>query len=404
MAFKRTFCLLTGAIMLFASSAAWSAEIHGRSSTQFTWFNDIYTDKKQAEFGEYLSLSVTKLDPENKLTFQGYGRVTQDILNGQGLNGRLYYLYGDYSNLFDKVDIRIGRQYVNYAAGSAIVDGGKIDLKNIGPIAFSIMGGRNVFFSIDGEATSYRDFVFGAAAYLQGYRNTDLELSYFMKLDNDGLARDQVGASFKQYLFNSLKVYGNTRFDIPSETFTEVLAGVKYYPRADLVFTGEWYQSYPVFDSTSIYSVFATSRYQEGVFRVDYTINDMLSVNAGYSRQIFEDTDDADVVGVGCRIRPIENLSLTLNYDHRSGYGGRLNGAIADVAYDITKKFEIAGGIHFDVYERDRITGSETARKYWLGSKYKINDKMSASVRVEDNVNARYTEDWSGRTAFNYDF
>jgi hypothetical protein len=39
-----------------------------------------------------------------------------------------------------------------------------------------------------------------------------------------------------------------------------------------------------------------------------------------------------------------------------------------------------------------------------LGSKYKINDKMSASVRVEDNVNARYTEDWSGRTAFNYDF
>jgi len=50
------------------------------------------------------------------------------------------------------------------------------------------------------------------------------------------------------------------------------------------------------------------------------------------------------------------------------------------------------------------MTGDETARKYWFGSKFKINDKMSASVRVEDNVNARYKEDWSGRTAFNYDF
>lgn len=403
MALTRIFCLLTGVIMLFSSSAAWSAEIHGRSSTQFTWFNDIFTEKKQAEFGEYLSLSVTKLDKDNKLTFQGYGRLTQDIRNGQGLNGRLYYLYGDYSNLFDKVDIRVGRQFVNYAAGNAIIDGGKVELKNVGPIAFSVMGGRNVFFSLDGEATSYRDFAFGAAAYLQGYRNTDAELSYFMKLDNDGVARDQLGASFKQYLLNSVKVYGNTRFDLPSETFSEVLAGVKYYPIADLVLTGEWYQSYPTFDSTSIYSVFAVSRYQEGVFRADYTINDKIAVNAGYSIQDYEGAD-ANVYELGCRIRPIEHLQVTLNYDHRNGYGGNLNGGIAEIAYEATKKIEVAGGIHFDVYERDKVTGEETARKYWLGTKYKINDKMSASVRVEDNVNARSKEDWSGRTAFNYDF
>jgi hypothetical protein len=403
MAFKRMFCLLTGAIMLFASSAAWSAEIHGRSSTQFTWFNDIYTDQKQAEFGEYLRLSITKIDKDNKLSFQGYGRLTQDVQNGQGLNGRLYYLYGDYSNLFDKVDIRLGRQFVNYAAGSAIIDGGKIDLKNIGPIAWSFMGGRNVFFDLDGEATRSHDFAWGVAVNLYGFRNTDAELSYFMKLDQDGIARDQLGGSFKHYLLNSLKVYGNARYDLPSETFSEVLAGVKYFPRADLVLTGEWYQSYPTFDNTSIYSVFAVSRYQEGVFKVDYSINDRISLNAGYSRQDY-DGANADVFEVGCRIRPIENLSLALNYDHRNGYGGDLDGGMVDVYYDLTKKLELAGGFHYDVYERDRVTGNETARKYWLGSKYKINDIMSASVRVEDNVNERYSEDWTGRAAFNYDF
>jgi hypothetical protein len=403
MALKRMFCLLTGTLTLFVASASWSAEVHGRSSTQFSWFNNIFTEKKQAEFGEYLSLSVSKIDKDNKLTFQGYGRLTQDIRNGEGLNGRLYYLYGDYSNLFDKVDIRMGRQFVNSAAGNALIDGGKIDLKNVGPIAFSVMGGRNVFFDLNGEATRSNDFAWGMAAYLYGYRNTDAEVSYFMKLDKDGVARDQFGASFKQYLLNSVKVYGNARFDMPSETFNELLAGVKYYPTADLVLTGEWYQSYPTFDSTSIYSVFAVSRYQEGVFRADYTINDKISVNAGYSRQDYEG-DDADVFEIGCRIRPIEHLQLTLNYDRRSGYGGRLDGGIIEASYEVTKKLEVAGGIHFDVYERDKATGEETARKYWLGSKYKIRDNMSASVRLEDNVNARYKEDWTGRVAFNYDF
>jgi hypothetical protein len=390
--------------MLFASSVAWSAEMHGSSSTQYQWFTDYLTGNKQAEFGEYLNLTVSKIDPAGKLTLTGYGRVTQDILNGEGLNGRLYYLYGDYSNLYDKVDIRLGRQFVNYAAGTALVDGGKIDLKNVGPLAFSVMGGRNVIFNLDGEASTGRDFVWGIATYLTGFKNTDAELSYFMKLDDAGIARDQIGGTFKQYLFNSLKVYSNARFDVTGEVFSEVLAGVKYYPNADLVLTGEWFQSYPIFDNSSIYSVFAVDRYQEGVFRADYTINDMIGVNAGYTKQFYTEDTDINVYELGARIRPIEKVQLNLNYDYQLGNGTKLNGGAVEVVYEPTKPLELAGGIHYDTYERDRITGRETARKYWLGSKYKISKSMTASIRVEDNVSQEFTSDWAGRLAFKYDF
>ena len=405
MALKRMFCLLTGICMLLTSGAAWSAEIHGRSSTQYHWFTDYVTGNKQAEFGEYLSVSVTKIDQAGKLSIQGYGRLTQDVLNGQGLNARLYYLYGDYSNLYNKVDIRVGRQFVNSAAGTALIDGGKIDLKKVGPVNFSIMGGRNVIFNLDGEASHGEDFVWGVSASLADSKNTDAELSYFMKLDTAGIARDQFGASFKQYLLNSLKLYSNTRFDMASETFSELLVGVKYYPTSDLVFTGEWYQSYPIFDNSSIYSVFAVSRYQEGVFRADYTINDKVSVNAGYSKQFFADEgSDADVFEIGTRIRPIEKVQLNLNYDYRNGYNGKLNGGAFEAIYEPIKPLELACGVHYDVYERDRITGRETARKYWLGGRYKINKNMNASIRIEDNVNRQYSSDWSGRLVFNYNF
>jgi len=385
-----------------------AAEIHGRSSTQFLWFNDIFTQQSQQEIAQYLQIGITNIDKAGKFSIYGYGRGSQDLSNGNGLNGRLYYLYLDYRNLFDKVDIRAGRQFVNIAAGNALIDGAKIDLKNIGPVALTVLGGRNVIFGLDGELSHSGDAVFGVAGNLVGFKHTDLEIGYFAKWNDvsDGPARETLGGSFKQYLFNSLKVYANARYDLYSEVFSEVLAGAKYFPIPNLVLTGEWYQSYPTFDADSFYAVFAVNRYQEGVFRADYRINDMFSVNAGYSRQDYGDDGAADVYQLGCRIRPIEPVVVNLSYDKRHGFNGSLDGGIIDVAYDVTKTLQLAAGLQFDVYTREDLatTGHEIARKYWGGAKYKLAKNMSASLRIEDNVNRQYSNDWQGRAVFNYDF
>jgi hypothetical protein len=385
-----------------------AAEIHGRSSTQFLWFNDIFTQQSQQEIAQYLQIGITNIDKAGKFSIYGYGRGSQDLSNGNGLNGRLYYLYLDYRNLFDKVDIRAGRQFVNIAAGNALIDGAKIDLKNIGPVALTVLGGRNVIFGLDGELSHSGDAVFGVAGNLVGFKHTDLEIGYFAKWNDvsDGPARETLGGSFKQYLFNSLKVYANARYDLYSEVFSEVLFGAKYFPIPNLVLTGEWYQSYPTFDADSFYAVFAVSRYQEGVFRADYRINDMFSVNAGYSRQDYGDDAAADVYQLGCRIRPIEPVVVNLSYDKRHGFNGSLDGGIIDVAYDVTKTLQLAAGLQFDVYTREDLatTGHEIARKYWGGAKYKLAKNMSASLRIEDNVNRQYSNDWQGRAVFNYDF
>ncbi len=393
--------LLAGVL---SASSGFAAEIHGRSSTQLSWFNNYFNDQKQVELGEYLRLSVTNLDKEGKAAIYGYGRITQDLNNGEGFNSRLYYLYGEYRDLYDKVDIRLGRQFINQAAGSAIIDGGQIDLKNVGPVAFSVYGGRNVIFGLDNESGHGGDLAFGAAAYLQGFKNTDLELSYFRKWDQWDVARDILGASFKQYLFNSLRLYGNTRFDLVSETFNELLVGVKYYPLSNLVFTGEWYQSYPTFDATSIYSVFAVDRYQEAVFRADCTINDMIAVNGGYTSQWFGSGGRGHIYRLGTSVRPFDPLQINVEYDNNQGYNGKTNGILVDAFYDVTKSLQVAGGLGYDVYKRDVMNNDEIARTYWLGGKYKLAKSMTTSLRIENNVNARYENDTQGRFVFDYDF
>jgi hypothetical protein len=392
-------------ISLLGATPGWGAEIHGRSSTQFQSFtNELAEDRRTIDLSEYLRVSITNIDKEGKFSLHGYGRLSQDFTTGEGLNGRLYYLYGDYRDLFGKIDIKVGRQFVNTAAGSAIIDGAQVDLKNVGPVSFTVLGGRDVLFGLNGEIGDGGNTTFGLAALWAPVKRFDAELSWFRKWDGGDVSRDVIGGSLKTYLWDSAKFYTNARYDIVSETFNEWLLGMKVFPTSNLIFTGEFYQSFPTFDTTSIYSVFAVNRYQEGVFRIDWTANDVLSFNAGYNRQDYGEGADADVYHVGVGLRPVEALRINGEWDHRTGYYGDVNGAIVDLTYDLNKASQVAGGISYDVYQRDALTGEETARRYWLGGKYRLSRSMAVSGRVQADVNARFSQNVSGRMTFDYDF
>jgi len=403
MVLKRVSTALS-ALLVLSAGAALGAEISGRSSTQLLWYNNEFTERRVFEAAEYLRVNVTKIDQAGKLSLFAYGRGAQSFGPDHDTTGRLYSLYVDYRDLADKADLRFGRQFASNAAGFALFDGLKVDLKNIGPVGLSVFGGRDVVYGLNGELGNTWDTDLGISAYLNGFKKTDLELSWLRKWEQSETARDTLGASFKQYLFSFAKLYGNTKFDLPSESFTESLIGTKIYPTSDLIFTAEYYSSYPQFDTTSIYSVFAVNNYQEALARADYTLSEIFSFNLGYNRQWFGEGATADVYHVGTGISPIKHLKINLEYDKRHGYYGSTDGGIADVDYEINKNAQIAGGITYDIYQRDVLTHEEIARRYWLGGKYKLAKNMAVSGRVQNDVNARFTENYSGRLVFDYDF
>lgn len=390
--------------MLLGAGAAWSAEISGRSSTQLLWYNNEFTEDRVFEAAQYLRVNVTKIGKEGKLSFFAYGRGAQTIGADHDTTGRLYYFYADYRDLVDKADIRFGRQFTSNAAGNALIDGLKVDLKNIGPVGFSTFVGRDIVYGLNGELGNTFNTDLGISAYLAGFRKTDLELSWLRKWEQNEATRDILGGSFKQYIFNSLKLYGNTKYDLVSEAFTESLVGAKVYPTADLVVTTEYYKSYPTFDTTSIYSVFAVNKFQEALARVDYTISDRLALNAGYNRQWLDEGANIDQYHVGASATPIKHLKLNIELDNQTGYYGSTKGFIADIDYEISKEAQVACGVTYDVYRRDALTHDEIARRYWLGGKYKLAKNMALSGRVQNDVNARYSENVSGRLVFDYDF
>jgi hypothetical protein len=390
-------------IFLGATRMAAAVEVSGRSSTQYIWFNDIVDGSYRADLAEYLRISFDKIDDAGNFSVKGYGRALYDAKNGGDGEARLYYLFADFKNLLDTADVRLGRQFVNLSAGSALVDGLQADVKNIGPVGFTVVGGRDVLFDETGQLSSHV-YSAGAAAYLTGIKSTDFDISYYRVYDYSDIARDTIGSNFKQYLFDSVKLYANARYDLTAEVLNESLAGIQYFPTLNLMLTAEYFESYPTFDSTSIYSVFAVDKYKEDTVRADYTVLAWLDISAGYNHEDFDEGGAADTYELGLKLRPSIKTTVGLYHDTRYGYGGNLNGYKVYAEYTEFTKWKAAGGMDYDVYERDDLTGNATAKKYWVAGRYLFTRKMSGSLRMEDNVNINYSKDIQGRVTFDYDF
>jgi len=395
--------LLVSLALLRQPAPVSAAEIHGRSSTQFIWYNDSLDGGNQKSLSEYLQVTMTGLDSAGKLSIQGYGRAVYDVKNGGEVADRIYYLYADYKNLLDRADVRIGRQFVNFSAGSSLMDGVQVDVKNVGPVGFTLAGGRDISFGESDTLTSHASAA-GFSAYLAGYKNTELDISYFRKYDYTNISADTIGANFTQYLLDSVKLYANARYDLTAEATSEALAGVKYFPFLDLMLSAEYYESYPTFDSTSIYSVFAVDKYKERAFTGEYTIISWLDLSASYYHELYGEDSRAGVYELGFKVRPGISTTVSLYRDGRRGYYGELDGYKISVEYSKFGKWKMAAGYDHDVYERDNSTGEETAKKYWVSGKYIFAKNMSSSFRVEDNVNITYSKDMRGKVAFDYEF
>jgi hypothetical protein len=404
---RRSCLLLFCAILLLSPFAAAAVEMRVNSSTQFLWFNDFQIGEDEEMFAQYLKLDVTKLNEGNTASIQGYGRATYRSFSGEqtdDLLGRLYYLYLDYRNVVRNVDLLAGRHFVNMPAGTALIDGATVNLRNIGPVDLRILGGRNVIFAGDrNEITGSDDGFFGASISTDTVKLTHIEAGYARKTDNADLARETIGITVTTYLPKRVAVYGEAKYDMLSETTSELLAGARFSPVEKLTITGEYYQSYPTFDATSIYSVFAVSQYQEMLVKAEYGLSDAYSLFLSYAAEDFNDGEDANLYQAGIAARPLEDLILNISYDKRNGYGGELSGVRVNGKYALNQRTTVSAGIDWDDFRRDTFS-EETVKKYWVGGTYRLNKAVSLLVRAEDNVNVKYDHQYQGVAAVNAEF
>ena len=165
---------------------------------------------------------------------------------------------------------------------------------------------------------------------------------------------------------------------------------------------GEYYQSYPTFDATSIYSIFAVEQYRELSVSAQYQLTDNYRLSLKYARERFDGNANADVYEVGFLAKPIKDLTLNAIYENRNGYAGQLSGIRFSGEYKIGSA-AILAGIDYDDFRRE-ISREGTAKKYWAGLNYEFTKIISAVVRVEDTVNFAYDNKYQGYAAIQINY
>jgi len=374
------------------------------SSTQFLWGDDILGED-QAVLAQYVRFSITPEDAKYSIT--GYGRIWDDLgspaIRDDDFSARLYYLFLDY-RLSKSADFRLGRQYVNFTAGSSIMDGLSVNVRDLGPVGLTLAGGLDVRYTLDSEDERSDNAVFAADVHLEKVKPLQLGLSYFRRHDEGDLAREGVGINARGF-FNILSPYTELRYDIFSETIDEATVGLNIYPSMDLLIRLEYYHSYPTFDATSIFSVFAVDRYQEYLALAEYNLKAPVTLFASYARQTYDgaDDDDADRFEVGARATPVENLAVSGSLIYRNGTGGDILGFELLGDYKLKKKYTLSAGVQYDTYERpDFDEDDDYATRLWLGGEWLVSENVTLQARIEENINENFDSRPMGRVLLNW--
>lgn len=396
---------LPALLLFFLIAPAWGQNetdnLHISASTQF-FFGDDLLGESQAILAQYVSFGYT---PKAEYSITGYGRIWKnfagDGLRDDDLLSRIYYLYLDYSPV-KPVTLRLGRQYVNFTAGSSILDGASVYLKDLGPVGLTVSGGMDVVYSLDSEHSRLGNYFFGADLHLMKQKPVQAGISYVRKYDEWDNAREEFGANARAF-FGKVSPYGEVRYDNISEVIDEATVGVDIKATSKLFLELEFYHAYPTFDSTSIFSVFAVDRYEEYLASAEYELSEDLSVFASYAKQYYTDgdTEDADRFRLGARKEISRELALNGFIDYRNGFGGDIWGFELTGNYRSGKKLVISAGAQYDIYKRpvdftpselipEKNEDTDYATRFWIGAKYTLAKNISIAARLEENINENF--------------
>ncbi|PLY06937.1 MAG: hypothetical protein C0624_03890 [Desulfuromonas sp.] len=388
-------------LVLGISATSHAANISGRSSTVVEWY-DTPSEETAVPIYEYLMLNARDL--WGGWTFHGYGRAGEDAADEVDVDSRLYSAYLRNKDLVDGLDMRLGRQFVSTTAGASVVDGA--DLRYTVADKFTLRGLGGIGVSYD--ATYHSDDYFAgvevsAEDLIKGLL---LELSYVQTWDQGDLAKEMLGLSADYAFSPKLHLYNETQYSLLYEEVTYQLFGVSSSFGRDWHARVEYLFSVPVFDSTSIYSVFAVDDYEEVMGEIEYRISKTHRSYLRLTHEMYEEFDDADVIDLGIETVGTKPYSYYLAGVMRiTDEGQEMSGAKCHIGYEITEAIEAGVGANVDVLERRLEDDDETtSSRIWLDGSYRFSKKMNFEGKVEYVESDLWEEYYRGRVRFNYYF
>lgn len=389
-------------LLTWMNAPAHALSVSGRSSTEIEWYDNA-DEETAVPFYQYLLLNVNNID-DNGLTFRGYGRAADDLADEEDVDSRLYYAFLEKKGLWGAVDVRLGRQFISTSAGASIMDGLHLTYHDLGPFDVTLFGGGDVAYY---EGYNAEDLIDGIELSATLFDGLNLGVSYLQKWDESELANELIGLDLDYDWNQTLHLYSETQFDYLANSVSYFLGGVRYHKNANWSLRGEYLYSLPVFSSTSIYSVFAVDEYQEIFVEADFRLAHGLRSFVNYTRELYQDDADADVIEAGIEKIRTGRYSGYLSGVWRSDPDGQdLAGFKIYGSAMVCRSFQCGVGVNLDVLERyiDDNEDDTTSSRAWVDGTVTISRTVNVQAKLERVESDLWDEYYRGRVRLNVRF
>ncbi len=397
-----SFCTAMALLALWPVGVAIGATVSGRSSTELEWFDD--SDENTAvPVYQYLLLNVQDLGIEG-LHFRCYGRLADDLADEVDVDSELFYAYLEKNDLLKNLDFRLGRQFISTTAGASLMDGIRLNYRELGPLEVELFGGGDVSFY---EGYNAEDVVAGIEVSGHFLTSLNLGVSYLQKWDDGDVGNRLIGLDAAYDFKNLMQLYSEAQYDWLEDRVSYFLGGFRYHGSPKWSLRTEYLYSLPVFSATSIYSVFAVDEYQEVMAELTYRIDPRLRVFGRVSREIYQSFDDANVFEAGIEKIRSERFSGYLVGTYRDDEEGQdLQGLKVRAAYLFGQSIEAGVGAHIDVLERrlDDDDDETTSSRIWADGTLFLSKTINVQGKVERVESDLWDEYYRGRVRLNIYF
>lgn len=388
-------------VLLLHPVASHAAKVSGRLSSVLEWYDDPEGDS-EIPLMLYGYLNASDLGDTKGLNFRGYGRLGSEA---EDKDSRLYYGYLEKKDLVDGLDARLGRQFVgNTAAGTKTIDGLDVDYKFADMAKVKFFYGGYVTFEDEYKGGNS---AMGAEIRLGGGQNPyDVGFSYYQQRDESDLAIELLGVDAYYDVVDTIDFTYEVQYNNLKQQVSYLLLESRYYRSPLYQFRLHYLYDMPVFESTSIYSVFAVDKYEEITGELTYYFARDTRGVARVTKEIYETGSDADVYELGVEKFGLDQWSGYFIGTYRNDPDGQdLQGFKASVGYKVDRFFQPAVGLSYDVLERRREEdGTTTSTRVWASVRSEITNEFSMEAKVETASSDLYDHYNYGRIQANYRF
>ena len=334
-----------------------------------------------------------------RLDIDGYGRFTyldEEMEPGDEDINRLYTLAMTLSGKDNRNVIILGRQFITSLVGPDMIDGLSIT-NTTGKATFNARWG----YKSDVSGGSLEDTVLGLGFDYKIKQGMYLSLDYGRTYD-DRVLSELLATEWVYSWYRFTKAYASFNWDLMSETLHEYLVGTRIHFSDSLSAVLEFAHLVQVFDSDSIYSVFAVEAAYTRGFSLLFTPSRNTRYRWDYTVENYQDGGGGRRYTISGHWTPGRSKIHSSLMQH-TGYGGDLLEVTA--AFSTPVLDNLSAGIGGD-FSRTKNEGEETVGSslFYVSSELKLGPKTSIDLRLETSDDDLTEPTQSGRLALKVEF